>query len=265
MNTETKTQIMKSVLTVKEKQYITPHYIRIILEGDDLSVYKNANVGDNNKIVIPLDKNKPLELPEGKPNASSDYAVRTYTMRALDIEKGEMAVDFVMHGETGPASTWAIQAKNGDELGVLMKEKSKPLFVVSDYYFFIGDHTALPIISVMLEELPANAKGDVILEVFDEEDVIDLIKPEGITIKWLFNATPGIASELSSEFDKLNIASVNNKFVFTAAEYHSVQEIQQKLRAITNLDRKHWYAYSYWKNGVAEDASQHTRRALQQN
>ncbi|GLB48759.1 siderophore-interacting protein [Neptunitalea lumnitzerae] len=266
MTTEKETikpQLMKAVLTVKEKQVLTPHYIRIILEGEDLGIYAQANEGDNNKILIPLDKSAKLTLPDGPvKGGDAKLAMRTYTMRSLDLEKGEMAIDFVMHGETGPASTWAIHAEKGDELGVLMKVKTKPLFQSAAYYFIMGDHTALPVISVMLEKLPKDASGDVLIEVYSEDDVLDLVKPANVNVKWVCNNAPGDTSMLLPEFKRYDITKETDKFVFAAAEFNVIKEIQEVLRADDTLERKNWYAFSYWKHGVAEDASANDRRGL---
>ena len=37
-------------------------------------------------------------------------ATRTYTIRSLDRERGEMTVDFVVHGDAGLAGLWAAAA-----------------------------------------------------------------------------------------------------------------------------------------------------------
>ncbi|SFU76085.1 NADPH-dependent ferric siderophore reductase, contains FAD-binding and SIP domains [Pustulibacterium marinum] len=257
-----KPQMMKAVLTVKEKIYLTPHYIRVILEGEDLSIYEAANVGDNNKIVIPKDKLQKIQLPDGPPKGASDFYIRTYTMRYLDVNKNEMAIDFVMHGETGPASSWAIHAEKGDELGVLMKAKRKPIVQPADWYLLIGDHTALPVISTILENLPATTKGKVLLEVHSSEDVILLQKPAGVEIKWIFNSNPGETAPLLEAFQTEEIPDMESKFVYAAAEYHTIKEIQESLRSNPKLERKDWYAFSYWKYGIAEDASAMERRAI---
>lgn len=261
-----KPNMMRDVLTVKHKFFVTPHYIRVILESDQMELFLEANVGDNNKLVIPKDKSKPLQLPDGPSKGdASDFYIRTYTLRAIDFEKSEMTVDFVMHGETGPASKWAINAQPGDQLGVLMKAKRKPLFQEADWYLLVGDHTALPVISVILERMPNHARGQVILEVPTAEDVLELEKPEEVQIQWVLNPTPGEHSQLVSVMKKIPLGSHSSKFVYAAAEYHVVKELQDILRQEQSLERKDWYAFSYWKNGIAEGDSAQDRRALTNN
>ncbi|MCT3923202.1 siderophore-interacting protein [Elizabethkingia anophelis] len=250
-------EIMKAILTVKEKTYLTPHYIRVILEGDDIHKFANANIGDNNKIFIP--KNGMVQLPDdGQPNGERPL-MRTYTLRTLDLAKKEMGIDFVAHGDNGPASRWAIHAEVGEQLGVAMKVKSRPLFQSADWYLLAGDHTALPVISVILEKLPSDAKGKVFLEVYSSEDVLELTKPKGVELQWIFNAQSGKVPTLPKAIQNTLLPD-GSKFIYVAAEYTSVIEIQQYLRSYNGLDRSEWQTYSYWKYGQSEDSSTEGRK-----
>lgn len=248
---------MKSVLRIKEKQFLTPHYIRLILEGDDIGIYKDARVGDNNKIALP--ENGVVELPE---NGMPQGVIRTYTMRALELDKGEMTLDFVAHGEEGPASRWALNCKEGDPLGVLMKEKTKPLFKPADYYLLVGDHTALPVISVILEQLPDDAKGKAILEVYAKEDRLELIKPDGVEVVWVFNERPGEEVLLPQYFEQETIPAGQSRYIYAAAEYQSVRQIQEQIRSYDFIDRSEWQSYAYWKFGQAENKSAQNRGSM---
>lgn len=253
-------QFMQGILTVKEKVFLTPHYIQLVLEGKEVLHFAEAKVGDNNKLVIPIQKGTPIEFPRGKGNQSADTVIRTYTLRALDLEKQQMTIEFVAHGEEGPASKWAINANVGDLLGVMMKTKDKSLFLTADWYLLVGDHTALPVISVILEQLPPNAVGKAIIEVYGAEDVLPLKKPDGMEINWKFNSTPGENSALADFLEDDTLFIREHKFIFVAAEYSIAQQVQEGLRAKTNLERKEWQVYSYWKLGASEEMSASDRR-----
>lgn len=255
--------IMSGVLTLKEKKYVSTHYIRIVLTGEDIANFKDANVGDNNKIAIPKSKDVVLNSAslQQRETVKENFYIRTYTLRALDLEQGEMVVDFVAHGDVGPASSWAIQSEVGDKLGVMMKVKNKPLFPEeANRYFLFGDHTALPVVSVMLETLPTEAKGEVFLEVFDESDMLDLEAPKGIKVNWFLNSKPGEQSSLFTKLSQLNLATKD--FVFAACEHGFANLMQAHLREQAVLDRKDWQVYAYWKYGVSEDASAADRRPV---
>ncbi|MCO6173869.1 siderophore-interacting protein [Flavobacterium sp. NRK F10] len=255
--------IMSGVLTLKEKKYVTPHYIRIVLTGDEIANFKDAKVGDNNKIAIPKSKDVVLNSAslQQRESVKENFYIRTYTLRALDWEQGEMVVDFVAHGDEGPASSWAIQAEVGDKLGVMMKVKNKALFPEeANRYFLFGDHTAVPVVSVMLEKLPVEAKGEAFLEVFDESDILDLEAPKGIKVNWLLNSKPGQQSSLFTKLSQLNLAAKD--FVFAACEHGFANQMQSHLREQEILERKDWQVYAYWKYGVSEDASSVDRKSI---
>lgn len=242
--------MMRGLLSIKSKTYLSPHYISIVLEGEDLNNFKNAEIGDNNKLLIPA--------------SSADEAaiIRTYTLRKLDLEKQEMTIEFVAHGEEGPASSWAISAEVGDQLGVMMKKKDKKIFQLADWYLIAGDHTALPVMSVLLESMPETAVGEVLIEVYGSEDVIALKHPAGVNVVWLFNQTPGLGSSLPEVFRWAKIPAEGSRFLFAAAESQAILEIQQLLRENPTLKRNEWKAYSYWKLGQSENQSAGERRTI---
>lgn len=260
-----KPELMRGILTIKSKTFLSPHYISVVLEGEDLKNFKNAEVGDNNKLLIPSRGTKTVIFPAPGAAASTQNeagVMRTYTLRNLNLEKQEMTIEFVAHGEDGPASAWAISAEIGDQLGVMMKKKEKKIFQRADWYLFAGDHTALPVISVLLESMQDDAIGEVLIEVQGPEDVMELKHPAGVNVVWLFNPTPGLGSSLPEVFRWAKFPSHGTKFLFAAAESQAIIEIQQFLRAQPELSRNDWKAYSYWKLGQSENQSAEARRLV---
>src|SRR5690606_18576262 len=183
MNKNLKPELIRSVLTVKHTKHLSPHYIRITLTGEDVLLFKDAKVGSNNKIFLPA---------QGENETHFDSSIRrTYTHRGINLDKNEMAIDFVAHGETGPASAWAINAKSGDPLGVAMKVTSSPLYPEVDWYLLVADATGIPVIAAILESLPASAKGIAFIEVLNKNEEIPLTTVADIQIRWVHNSSPG--------------------------------------------------------------------------
>lgn len=251
-------QMVKEILTVKEKLFLSPHYIRIVLEGN-IAPYAIAKIGDNNKIVLPNANNKVI-FPEMGGDRKGTI-IRTYTTRYIDIENNTLTIDFVAHGTEGPASAWAIHAQIGDELGVLMKLKPNPLFLPAENYLLVGDHTALPVLGAILEQLPKDAKGRAIIEVYSEEDAIALDKPAGIEVEWLYNNHPGKVEILPIAVKSYALPK-GSKFIYVAAEQSAANNIQQYLRDQEDLDRSEWQTYAYWKYGQSEDNSSAERKRI---
>lgn len=262
-----KTKIIRNVLRLKRKEYVTPHLIRATLGGDAVAEYKDCTLGSNNKIFIPPAGVTQVHFPEYNPELEIWLhpephlvpAVRTYTHRAIDLEKKEMVIDFVHHGENGPASRWAIHAAPGDELGVAMKAVTKELYPRVSNYVLAGDATAIPVLSCILESLPALASGTCVVEVHGPEDELRIRTAADIRFIWLHNPHPEEGSELAVTVKGLELPE-KDRFAYIAAEYRSVKALREHFRS-SGWAKEEFYAFSYWKAGVAEDQSAQERRA----
>ncbi len=106
---------------------------------------------------------------------------------------GEIDIDFVLHGTEGPASAWASAAQIGDPLCVVGPDSRadqqgggiewRPGAATS--VLIAGDETATPAICSVVESLPADAMGEVCVEVPTEADALALAAPAGVNVRWL--------------------------------------------------------------------------------
>ncbi|WP_028298930.1 siderophore-interacting protein [Olivibacter sitiensis] len=265
--------VLRAILTVKEKFSITPHYIRVVLTGPEVEQFAITTIGVNNKIFLPPRPGGEIVFPIFEngawilPNPDEKPIVRTYTHRGIDMKKQEMWVDFVNHGDSGPASAWANRAQPGDKLGIAMKGHPVQLYPNADWYLLVGDATAIPVLSAILESLPASAKGEAFIEVQGQEDEQTIATQTDVDIHWLHNPHPGINSPLEQAVRQLSLPDGlhGTRFAYVAAEFSSVQAIRQYLRKEQFWDRDELYAFSYWKYGKSEDGSAQERREERKN
>lgn len=264
-----KPMIIQEVLKVKAKTFLTPHFIRVTLTGENIFKFANATVGANNKIFIPPSGLNEVHFPEldlekrqwiYPPDTIRPF-VRTYSHSGFNATKNEMYIDFVSHGENGPASAWALYCNPGDVLGVAMKTDKKELYPKANWYLLAGDATAIPVLSCILESLPATANGKCIIEVHSKEDEQLLKTKANIDFYWLHNPKPEQSSTLAKEVKKVSFPDFPNvsRYSYVAAEFNTVKEIRNYLRKEMNWKREELNAYSYWKAGVSEDNSAQER------
>ncbi|CAI8794749.1 siderophore-interacting protein [Chryseobacterium sp. IT-36CA2] len=235
------TKKIRSVFTVKKKQFITPHLIRVVFHIDENQAELLANVksGSNNKIFIPTEEKSTI--------------IRTYTNRKIDLEKRELSIDFVAHGDNGPASAWALKTNPGDLLEIGMKESTKPLVPTADFYLIAGDATALPVICAITEQLPSYVSAKIVLEVAGKEDELLLRSAADIAVEWLYNPHPEQGSRLAEKIKSIDFPPGMLKgYVYIAAEYTTVHELRNYFKTTLEWDPHGMYICSYWKAGQAE-------------
>ncbi|MCX8996927.1 siderophore-interacting protein [Rhizobiaceae bacterium BDR2-2] len=118
------------------------------------------------------------------PLGNGEVGRRHYTVRSIDREKGEIAVDFFMHGAT-PGPEFARNAKAGDVVAAKGPRGRTVLREDADWHLFSGDETCLPAILHILETMPAGSRAFVFLEVRSEADIEEITSAADVTVEWV--------------------------------------------------------------------------------
>lgn len=192
---------------VARTRRLSPHFTRITFTGDELVDFGTAGFDQRVKVVLPLPDSGLEHFPAGEDwyLAWRELPVelrnpfRTYTVRAVRPEAREVDIDFVGHGDTGPASRWAARATAGDEAIIVGPDERSPGRALGiDWrpghvttHLLAGDETAAPAIAAILESLPVDATGVALIEVPDAADALDLVAPEGIEVRFLPRSADG--------------------------------------------------------------------------
>ena len=114
-------------VALKERRVLSPSLDRMVFTGADVARMKTEGPDQRIKVFFPLPGQDLPQVPSGEDwypryRALPDDQrppMRTYTIRQLRAEQGEVDVDFVIHGVTGPASRWAMHARPGDRVVLL--------------------------------------------------------------------------------------------------------------------------------------------------
>lgn len=249
---------MLEVLRVTD---ITPHMRRITLGGAEIEGFPSGRNGSHIKVLLPREGQSKPVLPTLGPNgpvwppADERPIVRTYTIRAFRADVGELDVDFVLHGDNGPASRWAIAAQPGDLVGIAGPGGRGPIPPEAKWYFFSGDASALPAISAHLELLPTDAQGAAFIEVDDASEQQSLVHPAGVKVVWLYrNGTAPEQSTLLIDAIRACEWPEGKVFFWIAGEASSVAAVRHYARVERGLERGQVEAVPYWKAGVGEEA-----------
>lgn len=249
------------ILTVKDAFYLTPHMIRVVLTGPELSEVREGCAGANCKIFPPEQGMTRAELADQIAGNGPRPVVRTYTVRAFRKDSLEIDIDFVAHGDNGPASRWAINAKPGDFLGLRGPSESKVEEFYADWYLIAADMSALPVVSATLEAMPRDAKGVAVFEVQSKEDIQQLDMPVGITAHWLIHPNPNQASTAQIDFIRAMDWPDGVCQTCIAGESGVIKAIRSFLTSEAQVPRIDTYISGYWKIGLVEDQHQIEKRA----
>ncbi|GHS86166.1 hypothetical protein AGMMS50218_05560 [Actinomycetota bacterium] len=284
---------------------LSPSFRRFTFTGDDLHEFADNGFDQRIKFFLPLPGRGFDTLPGGEQwytdwRALPDDArhpIRTYTVRAVRQGAGEIDVDVVLHGDAGPASRWAAGAGIGDELAILGPNARHGGaaggvdFVPpahADRLLIAGDETAVPAVAAILERLPADVRGEVLLEVPVSGDALELRGPAGMTVRWLprdgarhgellvpaveaacARLLPGQAPVPEAELEDVDIetgllweipvdatgAPLRESaalYAWLAGEAGVIKTLRRHLVGACGVDRKAVAFMGYWREGRAE-------------
>ncbi|MBP2435453.1 siderophore-interacting protein [Microbacterium amylolyticum] len=286
-------------VTVTRVNDITPSFRRVTFTGDDIDEYGDPGFDQRVKIVFPT-PTAPLEaMPMGTDwyteyrnmEASLRPVFRTYTTRA--VRKGEVDIDMVRHAVDGPASEWIDTVEPGDEVLILgptvhsngnMGVDFVPPAHIDDL-LLVGDETAAPAIAVILEQLPRDARGVVVLEVPDDRDCAYLPAHPGFQIHAMGRGSTPRHAQLTaaverhaaalcpdgrgSDVEEIDIdrdilwevprtakggAALKSAplYAWVAGEASAVKLIRRHLVREIGIDRRAVAFMGYWREGRAE-------------
>lgn len=230
--------IRRRHLTVADKSWLTPHMIRIVLEGEELADFQSLAPDDHIKLFFPSGTDKP--------------EMRDYTPRMLDRAARRLTIDFAVH-EAGPATQWAIDARPGDGLEIGGPRGSAVVAQVFDWWLLIGDETALPAMGRWVEEMPEDARVTTLGLVIGAEEEQSFVTRAVHQARWLHRpaevaADPTAALAAAAALD----LPEGRGFIWIAAE----AAVARTLRAHFLTDRGHprecIKASGYWVQGQAD-------------
>lgn len=248
------------LLTVKKAWRLTPNMIRVTFAGPELAGFPEGREGGNCKLMLP-------ELNETREHFAKRFTDgpvpvrRTFTVRHFFKDTQELSIDFVAHGDNGPASRWASHAMPGDFLGFAGPSAPKVAHFDADWYIVAADPSAIPVAAATLEAMPRDAKGVAIFEVTSAEDQQSINAPDGVEMHWLVHSDPHIASKAQETFIRALDWPNGRIQTCIAGESGVLKSLRAFLTQQENLQRADTYISGYWKIGLVEDEHQKLKRA----
>jgi NADPH-dependent ferric siderophore reductase len=286
-------------VSVARVQRLSTNFTRVTFTGPDLHRFGTAGLDQRIKIVLPLPGVGVSSFPqhdawyEAWRDLPDEHRnpIRTYTVRQARPEHREVDIDFVTHGDAGPASRWVRAAIVGDEVAIVgpLADGDNPAVGIewapgnARTVLIAGDETAAPAICAILSALPRNARGCAYIEVPESGDAHDTNAPAGVTVTWLARngASHGSALEnavkgwtarfITAHHSGAVLPDVNvdedilwevpdgsaldgELYAWLAGEASVIKRMRRFLVSEVGIDRRQVAFMGYWRDGRAEHA-----------
>jgi NADPH-dependent ferric siderophore reductase len=254
-----------TTLEVCRTERITPHMIRVVAGGEQLSAFPDTPYTDRYvKILFPrpgVRYPEPFDMDVIRAELPREQwpAMRTYTVRALDHGAGELTIDFVHHGDVGLAGPWAAAARPGDVLRLAGPGGAYAPDPDADWHLMVGDESALPAIAAASERVPAGVPVVAVLAVADAAEQQELGCPGVLRTTWLHRRADA-PEQLLDAVRELEFPP-GRVHAFVHGEAGLVRGVRRHLVDERGVARELLSVSGYWRRGVDEDGWQAEKAA----
>jgi NADPH-dependent ferric siderophore reductase len=255
----------QAVLTVRRREQLSPHTVRIVAGGPGFAAFHPNDFTDMYAKIVFVDPALGLAPPYDLAGLRESLpphqrpVTRTYTVRQAQTDEQQLAIDFVVHGDAGIAAPWAARAEIGDTIilsGAGGAYRPDPGL---DWQLLAGDESALPAICSALDALPRDARGIAYIESHDEDEHLDAEPPSGVDVVWLHRDHPGTTPRLLADAISAGRWLSGRVGVFAHGERESMKAVRAVVKPrLTDDDQLS--LSGYWAYGRTEDIFQAEKR-----
>jgi NADPH-dependent ferric siderophore reductase len=227
--------------TLVRKEWLNDAMVRLFFSGPDVEQLPDLEYTDHYvKILFP------------------GPVTRTYTIRDLDRKTGELAIDFVVHGDEGLAGPWAASVRPGAVIEFRGPGGGYAPQEQYDSHLLAGDEAAIPAIAAALERLPEQATAVAYLEVADADHRLTM--PNGpAEIIWVHRDGRPYGQRLAEVVRERGLPTGRVQ-VFVHGNAGMVKDLRRYFFVDLGLDRRDASISGYWRTGQNEDAWQAGKR-----
>ncbi|MEA5365713.1 siderophore-interacting protein [Amycolatopsis sp., V23-08] len=265
------TQVERPALTYHRARVtvvrpVTPHMVRVTFTAATFADVPAGAPDQYVKIFFPRPGQETPVLPETGSDVLSWYRtylampddvrppMRTYTVRAHRPRFAEVDVDFVLHGDTGPASTWAARVAPGDRVALLGPHGLYDVPDGTGWQLLAGDETALPAIGAIIEQLPAGARLSAYIEVSAREERQTFETRGVVEVHWLLRGARPHGEALLEAVRAANFPG-GTPYAWVSGEAGVVKQVRRHLVRERDVDKQRICFTGYWRLGMSEEAA----------
>lgn len=251
-------------------------FLRVTFGGESLAAFRSGGYDQSLSLFLPVGDQEHTELPStaedtwfgawrGMPDEVRPV-MRSYTVREQRrTEAGEVEVDidFVLHGDSSPASRWAGRAVTGRRImaiGPAVAENKSVRFQRpegTDTVLMYADETALPAAAAILDRLPAGTKVKAFFEVPHPDDRLSLHTLADHDVTWIVREQgaggPARTERVLSELRAAQLPAGGSPYAWLAGEAGTIRAVRRHLVQERSVDRRAVRFTGYWRLGASEE------------
>ncbi|MEU8842590.1 siderophore-interacting protein [Streptomyces roseus] len=250
-------------------------FLRVTLGGESLAGFRSGGYDQSLSLFLPPAHEEHTVLPStdedtwfGAWRAMPDAdrpVMRSYTVREQRRTDGgadEVDIDFVLHGDSSPASYWAGRAVTGRRImaiGPAVAQNKSVRFqppAATDALLMYADETALPAAAAILDRLPAGTRVSAWFEVPHADDRLDLPTRADAGITWIVRES-GAGKERTERVLELlraaELPAAEAPYAWLAGEAGAIRAVRRHLVQERSIDRRAVRFTGYWRLGASEE------------
>jgi NADPH-dependent ferric siderophore reductase len=252
------------MLEVTGSERVSPNVVRVTFGGEGLAKFTPLGYDQWFRLFLSRPGQDSLKLPTR--TSGLWYAqylatakqkrpfVRNYTVRAH--RPGALDVDFVVHvdpdGHSGPASSFALNARPGDQVGLLDQGCGYHPRGEHEWTLLVADETGLPAVAGVCESLPDDARGIAIVELPNIEDKQDFRVPAGIELIWApRDGAAGVPGVLALETLRKTELPDGAVYAYLVGESALATGARRHLVGERQIPKQNIDFIGYWRHGHA--------------
>ena len=232
---------------------LSPEILRLTFSGGTLNefggseatdAYINAPVvPEGSPITIPFEQQDLDDLPpEHRPRP------RRFTIREWNERTHMLVIDFVVHGDSGYAGSWAQRAK-----------RPSPQ---ADWHLLVGDESAFGAIGASLQSLPSTAQALVFALVERPGSEIEFPSSADVDVTWLYREGAVGAETVLLDAVRSAVFPLGDFDVFVHGEAAEVRALRQHLVDERHVDPDNASISAYWRRNHTDEDWRKIKRDL---
>lgn len=237
-------ELVAREITVAAVTRVAPDMIRVSFMGADLADFQSDGASDHVKLFFPQPDGTIHTRFHGDPAL---VISRDFTPLPRETQSGAVLdIDFFVHADPGPASSWAASAAVGDRLAMGGPRGSRGMPVGAEALLLIADETALP----SARRWIAGA-GDVPVT------LIATVSGDGAWVREYVHAAANVDVRITTPAEDSVLAAADaaapvgeRTFVWAAGNAATLLPLRRKFRREWGLPAAQVSVDGYWRGGV---------------